>query len=59
MRVTEVIITLFTVVSLLPSTQAINSEKYKLSRKKSEKNLEIEYTVEEYLGNILGNNFKG
>lgn len=59
MRVTEVIITLFTVVSLLPSTSAINSEKYKLSRKKSEKNLEIEYTVEEYLGNILGNNFKG
>lgn len=59
MRVTEVIITLFTVVSLLPSTQVINSEKYKLSRKKSEKNLEIEYTVEEYLGNILGNNFKG
>lgn len=37
MKVTEVIITLFTVVSLPPSTQAVNSRKYKLRGKKSEK----------------------
>lgn len=59
MSVTGIVITLFTVVSLLPSTQMTNSEKYKLNGKKIRKNMEIECTVEEYLGNILGNNFKG